>query len=128
MIWFLSLLLIAACGFVAWPALRRALAPVLARAGGSAAAGSAVAFDLRRLPDPPLLQAASAQFLDCAETFRRLRSLELGLDIAAGAGRQDPAHDRIVAAALAAIGDPATRRHYFPRRPNLLPELIRAIN
>ncbi len=127
LIWFLSLLLIAACGFAAWPALRRALAPVLARAGGTPA-GSAVPFDLRRLPDPPVLQAASAQFLDCAETFRRLRNLELGLDIAAGAGRQDPAHDRIVAAALAAIGDPATRRHYFPRRPNLLPELIRAVN
>ncbi|MGA7539437.1 MAG: HDOD domain-containing protein [Steroidobacteraceae bacterium] len=30
--------------------------------------------------------------------------------------------------ALAALGDPAAQRHYFPRRPNLLPQLIRAIN
>ena len=33
-----------------------------------------------------------------------------------------------MAAALAAIGDPASQRKYFPRRPNLLPELIRAIS
>jgi HD-like signal output (HDOD) protein len=75
------------------------------------------------------LQAAdTVQVLDHPEVLRRLRGLELGADLPAPADRQDPAHDRIVAAALAAIGDPASQRKYFPRRPNLLPELIRAIN
>ena len=80
---------------------------------------------MRRLCEPPLLQADSAQFLDRTAVFRRLRQLELG---APGWQQRDPAHERVVAAALAAIGDPANQRHYFPRRPHLLPQLIRAIN
>jgi HD-like signal output (HDOD) protein len=121
-IWLLSLLLIAACGFVARPALRRfASAPV---AGESPAIAGDAPFDLRDLPEPPLLQADSAQFLNRTEIFRLLRELELGV---CGGGK-DPAHGRIVAAALAAIGDPGSQRQYFPRRPNLLPQLIRAIN
>ncbi len=54
--------------------------------------------------------------------------MELGLDERAPAAEQDPAHEQIMAAALAAIGDPAAQKHYFPRRPNLLPELMHAIN
>jgi HD-like signal output (HDOD) protein len=124
-IWLLSLLLIAACGFAAWPALRRFTPASVARVGGSAGIESEQPFDLRHLPEPPLLQADSAQFLDRTEVFRQLRQLELGVT---GGGQQDPAHERIVTAALAALGDPGTQRHYFPRRPNLLPQLIRAIN
>jgi HD-like signal output (HDOD) protein len=127
---FLASLLAAARGFVASPVRRRRPA-----AGGSASAGgspdiaTALPVELRHLPDPPILQPLdSVPFLDCAEVLRRLRGLELGADLPAQADRQDPAHDRIVAAALAAIGDPASQRKYFPRRPNLLPELIRAIN
>ncbi|MGH8300461.1 MAG: HDOD domain-containing protein, partial [Steroidobacteraceae bacterium] len=129
-IWFLSLLLLAVCGLAAWPRARRAvvLRVASARAGAAPQADGEVPFDLREMPEPPVLQAASVQFLDGSEAFRRLRELELGLDVRAPAMQQDPAHERIVAAALAAIGDPATRRHYFPRRPSLLPELIRAIN
>ena len=86
-------------------------------------------FDLRRMPEPPVLEAAAVQSLDCAKAFRWLRELELGLDVRAQDEQpEDPAQERIVAAAIAAIGDPATRKQYFPRRPNLLPELIRAIN
>jgi HD-like signal output (HDOD) protein len=85
--------------------------------------------ELRHLPEPPVLQAAdSVQFLDCAEVLKRLRGLELGANLAVQDDQQDPAHDRVVAAALSAIGDPTSQRKYFPRRPNLLPELIRAIN
>jgi HD-like signal output (HDOD) protein len=43
-------------------------------------------------------------------------------------GRPLPEHDQIVAAALAAIGDATTQRRYSPRRPNLLPQLMHAIN
>jgi HD-like signal output (HDOD) protein len=96
--------------------------------GASAPVAAEPPFDLRHMPEPPVLRAASVQLLDHTETFRRLRELELGLDVRAPAGSPDPAQERVVAAALAAIGDPTTQRHYFPRRPNLLPELIRAIN
>lgn len=128
MIWFLSSLLLAACGFAAWPALRRAVVLGTTRSGGSPEVAGEVPFDLRHMPEPPVLQPASAQFVDCTEALRRVRALQLGVDALTPAGEQDPAHARIVAAAMAAIGDPATQRHYFPRRPNLLPELIRAIN
>ena len=109
--------------------MRRHVAVAIADAGGPPEAASELPLDLSQLPEPPLLQAAEAvQFLDCAAVLRRLRGLELGAELPAPAGEQDPAHDRIVAAALAAIGDPASQKKYFPRRPNLLPELIRAIN
>jgi HD-like signal output (HDOD) protein len=128
-IWFLSLLLIAACGLAARPVLRRAIAFGGARVSQSPQLESEVAFDMRHLPEPPVLEAASVQVLDGAQAVRRLRELELGLDVrVADDGQEDTADEHIVAAALAAVGDPATQRHYFPRRPNLLPELIRAIN
>ena len=130
----LSLLLIAAGGFVAWPALRRRTAVfgmerlAAAPEGASEVASNEVAGDPPDGPEPPVLQLASVQWLDCTEVARRLRALELGLEIAGPAGQKDPAHEHIVVSALAAIGDPATQRHYFPRRPNLLPELMHAIN
>ncbi|HVW68666.1 MAG TPA: HDOD domain-containing protein [Steroidobacteraceae bacterium] len=77
--------------------------------------------------EPPVLPAAVApvQTLEPAEIFQRLRELELGV---AELGEAQPEHDHIVADALAAIGDVATQRRYAPRRPNLLPQLMRAIN
>ena len=142
----LSFLLIGVCGFAGWPALRRVAIAGTARSGGRAIANG-LPFELRHLPEPPVLQAARGElqdapeepaadvpevpevpFLDAIEVLRRLRQLELGADLPAASGAQDPAHELIVAAALAAIGDPASQRKYFPRRPNLLPELIRAIN
>jgi len=91
--------------------------------------GSEAPLDLSQLPEPPVLQAATVQWVDAAEALRRLRELELGVDVRAGGeGPAEPGLERIVGAALAAVGDPAAQRHYFPRRPNLLPELIRAIN
>lgn len=147
MLWLLSLLLTGACALPGWPALRR-FAPGGARAGGHVAANG-LPFELRHLPAPPVLQAAPMQLqapgetpvvevqvpevpqtpiLDCAETLRRLRGLELGADFPAPSEQRDRVQERIVAAALAAIGDPVSQRKYFPRRPNLLPELIRAIN
>jgi HD-like signal output (HDOD) protein len=105
---------------------------------------SGLPFELRHLPEPPVLEPAPGQLeivfespavevpevpiLDFAEALRRLRGLELGADLPVPSGQQDHAHELVVAAALAAIGDPASQRKYFPRRPNLLPELIRAIN
>ncbi|MGA8097001.1 MAG: HDOD domain-containing protein [Steroidobacteraceae bacterium] len=129
MIWLLSLLLIAAGAFAARPALRRVAALGLVRADGSPAVASEIpALEPGQTAEPPVLQGAAEQFLDHAEVGRRLRQMELGLDDGAAAAQQDPVHQRIVAAALIAIGDPVAQKHYFPRRPNLLPELMHAIN
>jgi HD-like signal output (HDOD) protein len=147
-LWLLSLLLIGACAFTGWPAVRRLAALGAARSGDQETANG-LPFELRHLPAPPVLQAAPVQLqapteapvveaqvpevpqvpiLDCAETLRRLRGLELGADFPAPSEQRDRLHEPIIAAALAAIGDPVSQRKYFPRRPNLLPELIRAIN
>jgi HD-like signal output (HDOD) protein len=141
--WLLSLLLIGACGFAGWPARHWFAVLGTARAAGPEMA-SGLPFELRHLPEPPVLEPAPGQLeivfeppavevpevpiLDFAEALRRLRGLELGADLLVPSGQQDHAHQLVVAAALAAIGDPASQRKYFPRRPNLLPELIRAIN
>ena len=148
MIWVLSLLLAAAGSvFAGWPVLRRTAVPGAARAGGPQGIAGDLPFNLRHLPEPPVLQPAPGEpedtaeapavevievpevpVLDSTEVLRRLRGLELGADLPAPSGESDPVHERVVAAALAAIGDPASQRQYFPRRPNLLPELMRAIN
>jgi HD-like signal output (HDOD) protein len=120
-----------------------------ARGGKAQGIASELPLNLRHLPEPPVLQPAPGQLqgaaqaeepvveivevpevpvLDCTEVLRRLRGLELGADLPVQSGLPDLAHDRVVAAALAAIGDPASQRRYFPRRPNLLPELMRAIS
>jgi HD-like signal output (HDOD) protein len=128
---YLSSLLVAARGFAVLPAMRRGAVPAMVRAGLAPEVDTAseLPFELRDLPEPPILQAASiVEFLDATEVLRRLRGLELGQNLQAPSVGQNPVQDRIVAAALAAIGDPASQKKYFPRRPNLLPELIRAIN
>ncbi len=143
MFWLLSLLLSGACGFAGWPALRRVAVLGATWAGGPEIAAG-LPSELRHLPEPPLLQPAPGQLevapeepvvefpqlliLDSTEALRKLRGLELGADLPAPSGQRDRAHELIVAAALVAIGDPTSQRKYFPRRPNLLPELIRAIN
>jgi HD-like signal output (HDOD) protein len=81
--------------------------------------------DLQHLPEPPVLQEASVQILEPREIARRLRGLELGV---ADLGEPRPEHDRVLAAAIATIEDAATQKRYSPRRPNLLPQLMRAIN
>jgi HD-like signal output (HDOD) protein len=82
--------------------------------------------ELQHLPEPPVLPVSTVvQILDPPEIFRRLRELELGVP---EIGHPLPEHEQIVASALAALDDPATQKRYFPRRPNLLPQLMRAIS
>jgi HD-like signal output (HDOD) protein len=126
-IYLLALLLVAACGLGARPVLRRALG-----SGGTVTSQPVevavvleLPIDLQHLPEPPVLPASQVQILDRTEILRILRELELGIS---ELGQPPPGHDHIVAAALAAIGDPATQRRYSPRRPNLLPQLMRAIS
>jgi HD-like signal output (HDOD) protein len=121
----LLVLLVAGCGIALRPILRRAFGFCVAVAGRPAEAVLELPEDLQHLPEPPVLPAAAVQILERTEIFRRLRELELGIS---ELGRPLPEHDRIVAAARAAIGDAATQRRYSPRRPNLLPQLMHAIN
>ena len=100
---------------------RQASAPVMKRSGDIALD---LPVELQHLPEPPVLAAAPIQILDRTEIFRQLSQLSLGV---AELGHPLPEHDRIVAAALTAIGDAATQRRYAPRRPNLLPQLMRAV-
>jgi HD-like signal output (HDOD) protein len=83
------------------------------------------ATDFEPLPEPPVLQAASVEILEPAEISRRLRQLALGIQTI---GPPLTEGDPLVAAALAAIGDQDALRRYTPRRPHLLPQLMRAIN
>ena len=69
-------------------------------------------------PDPPPLASSQA--------LARLRDLAL---VASGTpGKPGPQHAAVMAAALAATEDSATLRQLAPRRPSLLPQLIRAAN
>jgi HD-like signal output (HDOD) protein len=122
-----------------WPALRRVSARGVARTEGPPKAATQApprdvpptAAPLTVVPPtavPPAPQSGAEQSLDYAAARGWLRQMELGLDDRTPAAAQDPAHEEVMAAALAAIGDPAAQKNYFPRRPNLLPELIRAIN
>ena len=68
---------------------------------------------------------SSSQALEPAAILRQLRALQLGL---AELPETNGELERRVAQALAVIGDPARERRHFPRRPNLLPQLLHAIN
>lgn len=123
MIGSLSFVLLAAFGVFMWPSLRRALRLGTVKTTARDATTDLPA-DRQHLPEPPVLPAAPVQILETAEIFRRVRELELGV---AELGRALPEHVQILAAALTGISDPATQRRYFPRRPNLLPKLMRAV-
>jgi HD-like signal output (HDOD) protein len=136
MVIYFSVLLVTALGtgfgIVMRPALRRALTaiPVPHSAAPEAAVDDSPAAlelpaELQHLPEPPLLEAATVEILDPPEITKRLRQLELGLeDLGPPLSDDHP----VVASVLAAISDPATQRRLTPRRPNLLPQLMRAIN
>jgi HD-like signal output (HDOD) protein len=133
----LSVLLVAGCGIAAVPALRRIAraspnlsAPAAAEIPAQAMARQAEAAqelpaELQDLPEPPVLEAATIQILDRTEIFERLMQLELGVP---ELGEPLPEHEAIVATTLAAIGNAATQGKYAPRRPNLLPQLMRVVN
>lgn len=129
MIFVLSLLMIVAgCGIavrLAWHSLSRSRTAVTRQPPPPpTAVADELPAELEHLPDPPVLEAASVQILTPPEIFKKLRKLELGVS----ALREPlPEHDYFVASALAAIGDATTQRRYAPRRPNLLPQLMRAI-
>ena len=130
-IWLLSPMVLAAAAVLMRPALRRAFGAGNAvpkdspAPGGKACAPSVTAqnsleseADVERAP-PPIRR------LEPHEIFAMLRQVELGMSVPELPARE---RDPQVAAALAVIGDAASQRRHFPRRPNLLPQLMHAIN
>lgn len=88
--------------------------------------------DLAQLVSPPAApapapapDASRISPLTARQVMTRLRELALG---APTSGRPGPGHAAVAAAAIAATEDRATLRQLAPRRPNLLPQLIRAAN
>jgi HD-like signal output (HDOD) protein len=136
--WLLTPLLLAVAAVALRPALRRAFGAVAGGHDPGDAPAPAALPDPQAVPAPPAppeaqrlapvptpaaLPASTA--LTAAEVFAQLRALELGLSTPPGARTED---ERKIAQALGAIGDAAAERRYFPRRPNLLPKLMHAIN
>lgn len=82
--------------------------------------------DLRQQLSMPARSArAAAKRLDASQVLSKLRGLALGTG---AVGPASSPEDAIVGAAIAAIGQAATDGQYAPRRPNLLPQLMRAAN
>src|SRR5579885_1009891 len=86
--------------------------------------------DLRRLllpasaPDAPREAPRDPAPLASSQVLKRLRELALGASL--DAGPPAPEHAAVTAAAIAATEDTKTLRELTPRRPSLLPQLIRA--
>ena len=121
----LSFLAAATSGIATVVFLRRTLTPEAAAPRQPVQVNVELPTELQHLPEPPILGEAPVQILDPATVLRRLRGLELGV---AELGEPLEEHEHIVANALAAISDANTQRRYAPRRPNLLPQLMRALN
>jgi HD-like signal output (HDOD) protein len=121
----LSFLAAAVSGTATVIFLRRTLSPGVAARQHPVQVTAELPAELQHLPEPPVLEQAPVQILDPAEVLRKLRGLELGV---AELGEPREEHEHIVASALAAISDANTQRRYAPRRPNLLPQLMRALN
>ena len=71
-------------------------------------------------------QSRAPQPLTPSQALKRLRELALGAS--AICAHPGPAHAAVAAAAVAATEDRAMMRELAPRRPSLLPQLIRAAN
>ena len=136
-IWLITPLLLAAAGLAILPALRRALGwgvPVAGRAPQDSGASSAEPAGPAEAPPAPSPAAARQKApsepkdgvaLEPAEILQRLRALQLGLSVPAAA---DPELDKQLAKALSMLGERAVEQRHFPRRPNLLPQLVHAVN
>jgi HDOD domain len=106
-----------------------------ARTGGAPAAAQPVEIllepqDLRHLLSPAdtpasLQETPPAAPITSSQALTKLRDLALG---AGTSGKAGPEHDAVAAAAIAATEDASTLRQLAPRRPSLLPQLIRAAN
>jgi len=126
MVWFLPLLLVATILAITWAASRRARrlhtpAPERVEIVLEPADPQQV------LPpaEPPPAASPPVELLTSSEIFKKLRQLALGVS---ELRPPFPEHAAITTAAAAAIDDAGTQGQYAPRRPNLLPQLMRAVD
>lgn len=136
-IWLITPLLLAAAGLAMLPALRRALGwgvPATGQTPEDSGASSAAPVGPAEAPPAPspaeVRQEAPGEpkdgtTLEPAEILQRLRALQLGLSAPAAT---DPERDKQLAKVLATLDDRALEQRHFPRRPNLLPQLVHAVN
>ncbi|HXS28718.1 MAG TPA: HDOD domain-containing protein [Steroidobacteraceae bacterium] len=122
----LGLALIVVLAVPAWQLARRARAAKHERTGGGAAASKG-----NRAPDrapqpsgPPAAQTVP-DALSAVEVFRRLNELAFGVE-RLGLPALD-AYDAIAPEIIATLDSVATDPRYAPRRPLLLPQLLRAM-
>jgi HD-like signal output (HDOD) protein len=64
--------------------------------------------------------------LSSVEVYTRLHRLSLGMSAVGEAWPGE--HDEVIAATASVLQDAATEDRYTPRRPSLLPQLLRAVN
>ena len=104
-------------------------APTAARPAAVEATGTLQAFpDQQDSPTPAATQAPAPEVepLMPDEIYLRMHRLSLG---SLGVGEAWPgAHDEVVAATAAILQSASTEDRYTPRRPSLLPQLLRAVN
>lgn len=76
-------------------------------------------------PPPASLAGPEASAFDNREVFRKLHELALG---GARLGAPPPGHERVTGAVEQALRGDLSRLKHAPRRPMLLPQLLRAVN
>ena len=130
-IWLLLPMALAAAAVLMRPALRRAFgtaatAPQNRPAAGEQSTAASITAEVAPQSEAEAKDApAPSRALEPHEIFAMLRQMELGMSPSELPARE---REQQVAAALAIIGDAASERRHFPRRPNLLPQLMHAIN
>jgi HD-like signal output (HDOD) protein len=130
-IWLLSPMVLAAAALLIRPALRRAFGSGVAvprhspaPSGESSAPAITGSLTVESATDEAVALTPIRR-LEPPEIFALLRQLELSMSVPELPAREP---DPQVAAALAVIGEAARERRHFPRRPNLLPQLMHTIN
>ena len=127
----------ALAGFAAWHAWRRAVAPRRAGAGAGPAcdgpSGAAVVTagspPAAPLTDPGAVAVEASDTLTADEVFHRLHNDVFGM--AADAAQRSASagvHAVVFDATRAVLAKIETQPRYIPRRPHLLPQLMRTVN
>jgi HD-like signal output (HDOD) protein len=94
------------------------------QAAGAAQPTAAVQTPVQQAPAAePMVEVEP---LSSVEVYTRLHRLSLGMS---AVGEEWPGeHEEVIAATAAVLQDAATEDRYTPRRPSLLPQLLRAVN
>jgi HD-like signal output (HDOD) protein len=120
----LFLLIVGALTGMILSALRRSSQPRPDKSLTEVAVGRAASPAPVALPAPPAADEFGGGALDRDAVFRKLYELALVTTLRPSIGAE---HAKVVAATAAALKTAATEPRYAPRRPMLLPQLLRAV-